>query len=331
MKYLLEPRPLKKLTKPICSARGDASKILIEEGYKLFYIGFAGEQYNKLVRNILHVLDYVRLFLTLKKGDTVFIQYPIRGKKNNALLYKIATLPRVKEFYMLVHDIDTLRGMSDLEDWNILFFSKATKIILHSDEMKKYVVDKGVDANKIRVLDCFDYLTQDPIKDERKKTKDVVFVGQLDKSSFLEQISPAKLGFHLNLYGRFEKDLGDSITYKCKFRPDNVSVLEGSWGLVWNGDSIESCSGPMGEYLQYNSPHKVSLFVAAHLPIIIWDKAAKAEYVKSKGLGICVSSLRDISSRIDSITDEEYAQIIKNLENEAASVRNGQKLRMCLK
>ena len=331
MKYVLEPRPLKKLTKPICSARGDASKIMTEEGYKLFYIGYPADRYNKIVRKLLEVWDYVQLWLTLKKGDSVFMQWPsMMGRFSNNFIFRIATPPHVKELILLVHDIDTLRGMKDSANWNFRFFSKCTRLILHSEKMKEYVVKHGVDGGKVRALDCFDYLTKDPIKEERRKSKDVVFVGQLDKSAFLDKITEAKLGIHVNLYGRFEKDMGADVTYKCKFKPDNVSVLKGSWGLVWNGDSVDGCVGPMGDYLRYNSPHKVSLFIAAHLPIIIWDKAAKAEYVKEKGLGICVSSLKEISKRIDSVSDEEYKQMVKNVEKESELVRNGKELRKCI-
>ena len=120
---------------------------------------------------------------------------------------------------------------------------------------------------------------------------------------------------------------------KEKFHNEQIKVqqqVQGSWGLVWDGDSVDTCSTAMGEYLRYNSPHKISLFIAAHIPIIIWDQAAKAEYVKEKGLGICVSSLRDVKKSIENVSDEEYAQMIRNLEKEAELVRNGDQLRSCL-
>ena len=162
--------------------------------------------------------------------------------------------------------------------------------------MKKYLTDKGINGDRIRILQCFDYLTKDEIKEERKNSNIVVSVATVGRSPFLGKISYADLGIHINLYGKRGEDydtiLGKDITHKGTFRSDNVSALEGSWGLVWDGDSVDTCNTAMGEYLRYNSPHKISLFIAAHIPIIIWDQAAKAEYVKEKGLGICVSLLR---------------------------------------
>lgn len=249
------------------------------------------------------------------------------------MLCKMVAPPRVKDLYVLVHDVESLRynGSINLE---MRFFSKATRLILHSEQMKEYFVDKGIDSKNIRVLQCFDYLTKDEIRVERKNSNVIVSGATTERSSFLKKISDAGLGVHINLYGKhcdgYETVLGRDITHKGTFKSDKVSTLKGSWGLVWDGDSIDTCSTEMGEYLRYNSPHKVSLFIAAHIPIIIWDHAAKAEYVKEKGLGICVSSLREVKKKIMSISDEEYAQIIRNLEKEAKLVRNGEQLKKCL-
>lgn len=196
--------------------------------------------------------------------------------------------------------------------------------------MKQFVVQHGIEADKIVTLECFDYLTHDAITRRQANSDTVVFVGQLDKSSFLEEVTPANLSFHINLYGRYEKDLGAGVTYKSTFRPDNVSIFGGSWGLVWNGDTIDECTGSMGEYLRYNAPHKLSLYVAAELPVIIWDKAAKADYVREKGIGLCVSSLREVGSLIRGVTDAQYRLMLENVRRESQKVRAGEHLLGCL-
>ena len=54
------------------------------------------------------------------------------------------------------------------------------------------------------------------------------------------------------------------------FLPDELpSALEGSFGLVWDGDSSKTCSGVFGEYLRYNNSHKASLYLASGFPIIV--------------------------------------------------------------
>ena len=55
---------------------------------------------------------------------------------------------------------------------------------------------------------------------------------------------------------------GPNCTYKGKFSPENISFIEGNWGLVWDGDQLETCHGKLGEYLRINSSHKISLYIA---------------------------------------------------------------------
>lgn len=43
-----------------------------------------------------------------------------------------------------------------------------------------------------------------------------------------------------------------------------------------------------------------------------------------------MSSLKDISGRIDSMTDEEYDKMLDNVKKEAALLRSGEHLRRCL-
>ena len=43
-------------------------------------------------------------------------------------------------------------------------------------------------------------------------------------------------------------------TYFGSFLPDELPVaLEGGFGLVWDGDSAETCSGVFGEYLRFTT------------------------------------------------------------------------------
>ena len=62
--------------------------------------------------------------------------------------------------------------------------------------------------------------------------------------------------------------------------------LFGSFGLVWDGMSSETCKGSFGEYLRINNPHKTSLYLASGIPVIIWSKAALAEFIEKNKCGI---------------------------------------------
>ena len=58
----------------------------------------------------------------------------------------------------------------------------------------------------------------------------------------------------------------------------------------------------MGEYLQYNAPHKMSLYIRCGLPIIVWEKAGLAPFVKKNNVGICISSLTELEDILPKIS-----------------------------
>ena len=56
--------------------------------------------------------------------------------------------------------------------------------------------------------------------------------------------------------------------------------------------------GQMDAYF-YTIKAKLSLYLTAGLPVVIWEQAAEAAFVRKHGLGICVASLRDLKEAFD--------------------------------
>mgnify|MGYP007079152982 FL=1 len=89
--------------------------------------------------------------------------------------------------------------------------------------------------------------------------------------------------YKFNLYGNgfdLEKAQGKEH-FNCKgfVRSDElIATAEGDFGLVWDGFSVDACTGNFGEYLKYNNPHKTSLYIRCELPVIIWDQAALSDF-----------------------------------------------------
>lgn len=93
-----------------------------------------------------------------------------------------------------------------------------------------------------------------------------------EKSRYLYKLRKLDMDLKFDLYGLnyeqvdFQKE---NWNYKGVFSPEElVSVLQGDYGLVWDGDELLSCSGSTGEYLKYNNPHKVSLYIAASFRLL---------------------------------------------------------------
>ena len=130
----------------------------------------------------------------------------------------------------------------------------------------------------------------------------------------------------LNVYGnKFEQDKAcEAICYKGSFKPDELpGILEGHFGLVWDGVSEESCVGNTGEYLKYNDPHKTSLYIASGIPVIVWQQAAIADFIIKNKIGITVESLHDVEKAINSISQQDYDLMRRNAKSLGNKLRSG--------
>lgn len=313
-------------------AINDTNQILEKNGYTPLNLGtLRGNPHSiigKIYKTIIEIYHLFILFHKSSSQDIFFLQWPLYHIISNKIVYRIIKY-RCKHLQILIHDINSLRGYSEQEQMEYLYFSLAELIIVHTNRMKLFLIKEGIPEYKIKILSSFDYLTSDPINLNREKNNIIVYAGNLIKSPFLQYINESQ-ELTINCYGKEMPYTSPCLNYKGAFKSENVSVLEGSWGLVWDGISINSCTGEYGDYLQYNAPHKLSLYIAAGLPIVIWEKSGLAEYIVNKNLGITINSISELASAISNISTEEYINILTNIENESKDIRQGKHLLKCI-
>ncbi len=287
----------------------DVAQILSSHGYQ-----------NVNIIGKFPFLSLLKLYCILKQGDIVVVQWPFYGFFAD-WMFKVIKNKQTR-LILLLHDINSVRNIKNknLVEDNLLTY--AEKVVVHSEAMKLLLERAGFDSSKMSVLTSFDYLTNDTFV-RRQYSSTVVYAGNLTKSVFLQNIPKECFGVRLNCYGLPVGVIPQYLTYKGAFMPENVSIIEGSWGLVWDGDSENTCSGNYGEYLKINAPHKVSLYIVAGLPIIIWQKAALAKYVVDNNLGIAIESLNDLSVAISSVSIERYNAMVNAIEQEANVLKTG--------
>lgn len=248
------------------------------------------------------------------KNKTYVFQYPCYIKCYRRALEKLVKNNRT---IVIIHDLDFLRSMSKetIKDC-INELNTYTVLIVHNNKMREKLEELGVTSAMV-TLTLFDYLLEDPPKTNREKSKTVAFAGNLAKSEFLKMHEIAQLKLRINLYGpNYDSSLikSSNILFKGSYTPEVIPFqLEGSFGLIWDGKSIDTCSGSFGEYMKYNNPQKLSLYIAAGLPIICWNQSAISEFVKEHNIGFSVASLNDISDYIDNINFEMYQNYVDNI------------------
>jgi len=264
------------------------------------------------------LISIVRILLVLERGDILFLQYPM--KKFFRLSCILAHWKHAK-VVSLIHDLGAFRRHKLTPEGENRLLGNSDVVIVHNESMERWLLDHGY-ANKIIRLGIFDYISPAVAVEHREPHRpwSVIFAGGLGawRSGFLYALDkvPAK-SWQMNLYGQGldEKILKSwlFINYKGYLPADElVASVEGDFGLVWDGDSIDRCSGNWGEYLLINNPHKTSLYLRCNLPVLIWRKAAIAPFLLSHKCCLAFDSLEEIDGLLAVLSREEYAELQRN-------------------
>lgn len=255
--------------------------------------------------------------LRMPSGGTVFLQYPSDG------IESLVETARKKgnRTIVLLHDINSIRFNEPANELD--FLHDADHVIVHSERMARLVGERYPDTD-VQVLGMFDYLHAAKSTYRHDGIYRIIFAGNLGKSSFLSRLKDT--GLYVNLYGVGvgKHTLTDSIIYKGCFPPDELgSHLEGDFGLVWDGDSLESCEGVLGNYLKIIAPHKMSMYLSSGIPVIVWDGSAMRDIVVENNIGIAVTSLAMLPDMFGSLSLDKYAAMKENAVRFAARLGCG--------
>lgn len=317
-------------------AKTDINVTLRNNGYSELRTQPSGIK-NRQLRKAIGLIKALKLFFVGKNTVVVYQSpsYLLILDKLIMLAHKFSKFQLV----MFIHDIESLRKLFFLNNpkfpaLETAFYKQCDYIVCHNESMKKYLVGLGISADRIVPIEIFDYRLDAPTPDKTIEDgkNSIIIAGNLtrEKSSFIYQLDDiASNDMKINLYGfgydEKNKNPGSSVEYFGCFTPEEVpNVIDGKWGLVWDGDSLASCTGNTGEYLVYINQHKVSLYIAARIPVIIWDKSGLAPFIRDNNVGICVDSLENIEEVLKSITPEKYEEIKNNTLRISNQLMNGE-------
>ncbi len=268
------------------------------------------------------------LLLRIGKGDVLLIQYPF--KKFYVVQCRIAHLKGAKSI-TLIHDLGTFRRGKLTAEQEIHRLSHTDAIIVHNQRMNNWLAEHGCKLPLVN-LDIFDYLSPNEPKTGHTAgaQPSIVFAGGISrrKSSFIYDLDSCLDGCCMNLYGSgLEQDADKewkNIKYHGPIGSDEfIQTIDSDWGLVWDGDSVDGCSGVWGSYLKINNPHKTSFYLRAGLPVIVWKDSAMAPFILENKLGIAVDSLRELSKVLTGITPAQYDEFKQAAMREKSLLNDG--------
>lgn len=291
-------------------APADILKLAEDAGYQqlIVHIRFYG---NKLLYYMNVLFKAFLLSFKLKDKSTILFQYPV---VNPIFIPSVNKIFRKHHLIGLIHDVDSVRQTGELSQPERNALSGYDEIYVHTESMKEFFAERLPAHIQYHVLDCFPYFAGKNAV-ERHQSKDVCFAGNLNKSKFLPRFVEENKELNILLYGFIDNSdkFGQKATYLGAFRSDEISNIQGSWGLVWDGENTDCCGGTYGEYLRIIAPHKFSMYLAAEMPVVVWKESAMAPLVEKYGLGITVSSLSEISAKIGAFSEADYQKVLGNV------------------
>ena len=308
----------------------DLEKILDDHGYKPLLL--PEKDPHGLLNHLARAKALISHLSAVKAGSTVVFIHPVFARMYR-LMVRLLSARKIRVICILA-DIDGIKdGDEALLKRELNFLRAAPAFIVHNKAMQDWLQQRfpGV---RTATLEFFDFLAT-PATVNRQKSNAIVFAGNLAKSGFLRKLNEEGLRLlHFNLYG---PGLPPPIagyansTYKGSFAPVQLpALLEGSFGLVWDGDGIAEPEGSLGHYMSIISQHKLSLYILSGLPVIIHSSAACGSLVETAGIGFMVDDLRLIPEKIKALPEESYNLMRKNMEPLALKLSTGANLLQAL-
>lgn len=308
-------------------AKQDVEKFLKSEGY---------QEIDTPTNNVGKVLFvYLKFPQIVRKihNSTILFQFP-SGKSFLRKKMMESVRNSDNKLIVLIHDIESLRlnhetgrEKENAEELNLL--RNCDGIISHNEEMTKWLHKQGVTVPIVN-LGVFDYDNPQKINADRHYDGSICFAGNLEKSSFLNKL---QLDHPLILFGSHPADsYHPNLKYKGMFPPEVLpQKLTQNFGLVWDGPDTDSCTGSYGEYMRYNDPHKVSLYLSSGIPVIIWRQAALAKFIERNQLGILTDDLSKLDEQLSELSPATYAQMKENVVKMSSMLRQGHYIKRAMR
>jgi len=356
-RYVLEPQ-ISNLFHAGSKAREDVNYFLKNSGFEV--LTFKVNDSKKFLKKLK---NYINFFLTspgvvrkVQPNSLVLIQYPYPHRSIVLTSIFRRLMRKNVKVVALVHDIDTLRFQRPDEEIEkeIQRLNSFHHVISHNPIMTEWLTNKGLKKNVFN-LEVFDYRMNNLAPNFSTEfgeelasypneilatngTRSLVFAGNLSmhKSKFLYAFTDEILkDLSLNLYGIEFDDTSincKNYSYKGVFKPDELpEKMEGHFGLIWDGEELNTCSGHFGQYLRFNNPHKLSLYMAAGMPVVTWKNAAIADLISKNKIGILVDSLTEIADAISEVSTEQYLEMKNNISDFNKKVTSGHYIQSIIK
>ncbi|MGX5377024.1 sugar transferase [Ligilactobacillus sp. LYQ135] len=310
-------------------AKADINKFLGDAGWKILDLDLPIKRFPKLMYRFFKL---PKLFKN-KNIDNIVFQYPMYSVFLTKSIIKAVRKQTNANLIFVIHDYEAIRKYKGDQKFfknEVEIFNSVDCLIVHSEAMKQKMQEAGI-TTKMVILGVFDYYNPQPMIENQQYDHSICFAGNLEKSSFLTQLSLTKS--HAYLFGMDPAEhYPQNVTYEGLYQAEELPKhIKGNFGLVWDGSSLNGDGGIYADYQHYNAPHKTSLYLSSGMPVIVWKKAAISKFVVNHQVGIAVDDLNNLDEILNEISQDEFLQLQKNAHQLGEKLRNGMMIKTAIK
>ena len=264
---------------------------------------------------------YDGIIARVSKGDIVFFQSP----SWNGVEWDNGLIDKLKAYgcriVMFIQDVPPLQFESNyyLMSKYIEMYNKSELVVVPSKRMYNRLVQEGLTVKKYVIQKMWDFKVDIDLHTPSFEKK-LYFTGDISRFPFIQDW---KYNTPLYCYGNKFDDYDYSKVHFGGWLNKTELLLElskGGFGLVW-GNSED----PKDErdYYKMNCSYKLASYLSAGIPVIVSSYLSNADYIKEKGLGYVVNSLREASEIIEDCTNEQYNELVSNVKRVQFIINNG--------
>lgn len=250
--------------------------------------------------------------------DIVVVQSPSWNSTefDDYFVNKLKVYPEMK-LIIFIHDIIPLMFKTNeyLIDKTIATYNMADLLVVPSEKMLVELRNRGLTTKKIIVQHMWDHPTSLPYT-QPKFVKKIQFAGSPERFTFVKEWS-----YEIPLHVYASEKVSDLPMVVNEGWKDDIELIQslpllGGFGLVWSQkDDVL--------YYEWNVSYKLSTYLAAGLPVIVQDTLSNQTIIKENNLGIVVTSLEEAVEKVNSLTEQEYDEMVKAVKKYRELIING--------
>lgn len=263
------------------------------------------------------------IIASLSAGDTVIIQSPswIAIEWDQAFIDHINAYPDVKKI-IFIHDVIPLMFEVNryLLPQYIDYYNKADVLIVPSEKLYQFLRENGLEEKPYVVQHFWDH-PMDTVNYfiTPQNNKVINFAGNPEKFDFVKNWNNQNI--KLRVFADPKQDSPEQNLEITGWKNDPILLEDlrksGGFGLVWSEEPYWS------EYMTMNASYKLSTYLASGIPVIVNSKTPEKNAIERKKIGIIADSLEEAQAKVLQISDDEYNQMVRNVESFAKLIREG--------